>query len=965
MAAFMVVTTATTPARPPVSPDPVISPVAEGYIKRAEEMEKQGNYRGVIDQISMMKAFAGDLHGEAFMKADYMYAMAYYHTGDSGCVILLKEFAEKYPWSPLALKSRLTAADFLFFTGEYGPALTGYSEIDTSILTNAERNLYDYRKGYCMVRTGLLQEASELFGKLQIEPAYSTVSCYYLAYIDYARGNYPAAYKGFSEVESSLGANREDGIWPEYYMVQIDYERGEYARAATLGKKLLQKGDAKELRPETERITGLSLFKEGDTREAERYLRNYLSTPEFSVAPDALYALGVILYDQGNVADAEKCFLPLTDTDDAAGQGALLYLGQIALSRGDTDVATLFLERSARMDYDSKVTETALYNYIAARTRGGNIPFASSIDLYKEFLERFPNSPLAGEVDESLAAAYLQEKEYGKALECIRRIRYPSDEALRIKKTALYEWGKESMIAGRGAEARRAFAEALDIDLDNSLDPDISLWLGDACYSLGDYPAAVRAYEDFLDSDQKGYNRTLALYDLASAKMMTADYKGAVRYYESALNAVPSLKRNLRSDALVRLADANYYTGAYNAAIQGYSTAIKENSPNADYAIYRRAVVYGLTGNTDRKLKELEAMPKDFEGSPWLPAALLETAATYASMGKTTMAEKAVSQLNRLYGETSQARAAMLELAVAYNENGETGRAETTYREIITKWPTSNEAQIADSDLRKIYASGGKLEEYVAFLSGIEGAPRPGKTELEAASFDAASRAASTDTPEITLIEKYIADYPDGTYIAEALAMKGEFYEEKGVAYYPQALKAYKELETKGDAEYMGEAYAGIMRTTANEEEKLKYARLVKKSAGLSGETLEEASYIEAAAMLERKDEREQAIENLKEISQNTLTLPGAKAAVTLGQYYLDNKDYDSAYEVFREFTDRGTPHEYWLARGFIGLADATHAQGKDYLATEYLKSLRDNYPGEELDIQDMINSRLKKWKVE
>ncbi len=61
------------------------------------------------------------------------------------------------------------------------------------------------------------------------------------------------------------------------------------------------------------------------------------------------------------------------------------------------------------------------------------------------------------------------------------------------------------------------------------------------------------------------------------------------------------------------------------------------------------------------------------------------------------------------------------------------------------------------------------------------------------------------------------------------------------------------------------------------------------------------------------------------------------------------------------EFTDAGTPHEYWLARGFIILADAYSGLGKDYLAREYLNSLRDNYPGEEEDIADMIASRLKK----
>ena len=52
----------------------------------------------------------------------------------------------------------------------------------------------------------------------------------------------------------------------------------------------------------------------------------------------------------------------------------------------------------------------------------------------------------------------------------------------------------------------------------------------------------------------------------------------------------------------------------------------------------------------------------------------------------------------------------------------------------------------------------------------------------------------------------------------------------------------------------------------------------------------------------------------------------------------------------------------YWLARGFISLAEAYHADGNDYLAVEYLKSLRDNYPGDEPDIREAIDSRIREF---
>lgn len=124
---------------------------------------------------------------------------------------------------------------------------------------------------------------------------------------------------------------------------------------------------------------------------------------------------------------------------------------------------------------------------------------------------------------------------------------------------------------------------------------------------------------------------------------------------------------------------------------------------------------------------------------------------------------------------------------------------------------------------------------------------------------------------------------------------------------------------------------------------------------------MEEAELYEAQAML--KKDTKNAVATLRNLASNPKSLSGAKAAVILGQHYLDSGDVGDAEKVLTAFTDEGTPHEYWLARGFIALADVYHTRGKDYLAIEYLKSLKENYPGKELDIHDMIATRLNKWK--
>ena len=447
------------------------------------------------------------------------------------------------------------------------------------------------------------------------------------------------------------------------------------------------------------------------------------------------------------------------------------------------------------------------------------------------------------------------------------------------------------------------------------------------------------------------------------------------------------------------MADCQYYSGDYRSARDNYARAKAENSSDADYASYRHAVMLGLGGDVSGKIKELSEMESKYPDSKWMPNALLEKALTYEALDQNSKAAEVFDRLASQYPKSVQARKAMINLALTYSKAGKKEQAADTYKEIIRSWPSSEEASLANDDLRKYYASRGELPEYAEFLRSVPEARQLDAGEMEQLAFDSAETAYAENSENITLLRNYVRDYPDGKYLApalldiatsleashkyveaeeiltrlaearphsvqypEALLMKAEILENDIPGRSGEATEVYKALANTGETDFLADAYAGIARTSTIDSEKMEYARRARANGGLSADQAEEMQLIEAQAAL-RSGNTSEALSMLTELASNPAGLAGAKAAVELGEYYIDRKDFATAEKTLLEFTDAGTPHEYQLAKGFILLADAYKGQGKNYLAKEYLRSLRDNYPGNEPEILNAINSRLKALK--
>lgn len=925
---------------------PLLSPTLPGYMERARLFSETDLYQGAADQLQRIATENLTLSDSDVQEFLYMLGNAYANTDDPRCQPLLERFLKLYPASVNAPRASADLGDFYFFARNYSEALTHYNATDLDALPAMRQPDVRYRKAYAMAKCGFFKEAAGDFSRLATaDKDYRLPALFGKAYCEYMLGDYDEAYEDFllvkgggtrlsGSIESgvtrrhgSLARRRGEytptGLEADYYLAQIEYLRGRYDEAVALGENALLKTPVDELIPQTLRVIGLGYYKLGDYHNAEQPLTDYVEKAGESAESDAVYALATILYDDRRYEEAAPLFSRLTELHNAQAQGAYLALGQIASLDGDDNAAAISFGKAARMPFDREVTRKALYNYAAARTRGGQIPFASRIDLLERFLQEFPNSPQAPKVHEYLASAYFQERDYASALSSIDRIANPSQAVKSARQKILYELGMQQLQNGQAREAASSLSDATSMgNLNRDLLPEAYLWQGDAYYATSRWKDAERAYRKSISSGVSGSNKALALYGLGYSLYNQGLYGDAADYLRKA-SGDRLLPQRMRRDAELRLADCLYYSGDNSAARKIYEKSARAereggSDDESDYAAWRHAELTGLEGNLKGKVEELETLARTASGR-WQPEILAS-------------------------------------LADAYSRTGNSKGAEETYRKIISSWPSSKQAETADSELRRIYTASGQLPEYAEFLESIPGAMRIDASEMEALLFDSALDAFNDDECNIKRAEDYLKRYPTGAHSTEVLYMVARGREANGNS--KGALLAYRLLEESGDREYAHVAAAGIMNNSDDPSERIAYARRVAGMPGVSAEDLANARFIEAEALADSGKDKE-ALAIWSELSHNPLTLSGSKSAVCLAEYYVKSKQYGKAEKLLTDFVDSGTPHSYWLARGYIALADVYAANGKKYLARQYLESLRDNYPGNESDIADMVARRL------
>jgi len=959
----------------------------------AKEFFDLQNYPGCIDKLEAYKKQS--VSNDLIQEADYMLAFIAFERGRKDVYEILSNYLDLYPDTRHQNEILFMMGSTCFVDGDYDMALYWLNESDLYGLGAKQREDYCFRMAYSLLQMQRMDEARAYFLRTQqIGQTYHNAASYYLAYINYATERYDSAMTEFMWLRN-IPEYREMSL---YYIAQIHYIQNRYDNVITSGEELLRLYPGGENNNEIFRILGNAYYQQGNQTKALEFLCRYVDSTPFPKRGE-LYLLGVCYYNQGDCLRAIETLSRVTIETDDLTQNANLYLGQCFLKQGNKNNARMAFEQAAIVTYDRLIQETAMYNYALLIYETGFSGFGESVGIFENFLNTFPNSKYADQVNDYLVEVYLTTKDYESALVSINKIRNPSAKIMEAKQNILFQLGAQMYANAETARAIDYFTQSITMGMRNRESfHDSYFWRGESYYKQNEYPGAASDFQYYLtNAARQTETYALASYNLGYSFFKQQNYTQAMTAFRQYVNAERNSSAVSLADAYNRIGDCYFHSRQFAAAEENYMRAAGLQPSAGDYALFQKSTVLGLQKDYQGKIAMMDRLISEYPSSQYIEAALFEKGRSYVLLETYNMAATVFNQILADYPQSSFARKAGLQLGMLYFNSNQSDRSVDAYKQVITRYPGSEEAKEAIQDLRAVYVEMNDVASYASFVNSLGSAVQIEVSEQDSLTYFAAERLFMRNDYEGARrsLRNYLSSFPRGAFSANAnyylaaIAFSEKNYQEALSGYssvlasgnskfredalarkaeieylqkdYTAAMNSFKQLQTVAESvENRDAAKLGLMRCaqfTGQQREALSAADELLKNTRLSPEIEAEARILRAKSYL-TLNEPSRAEADLLILSQDTRTVYGAEGKYLLAQYYYDRNESDKAERELMNFIEKSTTHQYWLARSFILLSDVFIRKGDEVQARLYLTNLQNNYKGND-DIAGMIEERL------
>lgn len=960
-----------------------------------KEMFLKKNYEGAEQLLEKFIAASEDTYLKE--EAGYMIALSSFYRGNEDSGKTLVEFLDAHPETIHRHQVNFLIGSYYFDRKEWIAAEERFRLVDLDYLTLTEQEDYSFRSAYTQLQSGNKEGATRLFGLLsQNSSKYRDAAEFYLGYIDYSDGNYASALRRFERLKDHPEYSEEVA----FYTAQGTFFDGRIDEAVRLSEAFVNRYPSSPHLTEAYRVLGNGYYRLGQASRAIPYYENYLAGIEKPLRGDA-YFLGLSYFETTNYNKAVQMFQQAVGESDELSQNAQLQLGQTYLKLNQKQAAQMAFEAASRDKFNPQVRETAMFNYALLAHETNFSVFSESITLFENFLKEYPNSSYKNQVNDILAETFLTTKDYKAALNAINRISNPGRRILEAKQMVLFQLGAQAFINGNMQEAIQHFNNSISMgNQDAKARNNAYFWRGETYYRMGNYSNAANDFRQFTQSATSAdENYSLGFYNLGYSLFKQQQYNQAVNAFQQYISAEKIKNRPEYTDALNRIGDSFYFNRKFSEAERYYAQAADINPSAADYAAYQRAFVMGLQHNYQGKIAALDNLMRTYPNSQYYDDALYEKSRALTMINRESEAITVLQRLVNDFPKSPLASQGGVQLGQLYYNTGNYQQSIAAYKNVITNFPGSDDARNALISLETVYRDMNDIDSYVKYANSLSGggmritpSRQDSLTYLAAESVYMRGNRSEAESA----LTKYIQSYPNGAYSSDAHYHLGVIADEKknqdlalshfrkvidagNVKFLDNALIYTSQVEYKNGnfrqalADYSRLANSarnttnqqlgqmGVIRTQSqlgNHHEAARAATDLLAKSGLSSETVIEARYLRGKAY-QQVNETDNAMADFEFIAKDTRSMYGAEAQFILADTYYKWKSYDRAEAQVKEFMQKGTPHQYWMARALIVLSDTYLAKGDEFQARQYLESLKSNYKGNEDDIQQMIKERL------
>ena len=919
--------------------------------------------------------------------------------GDTDAEGRFLKYIKDYPASANSKVAYFQIGRSYYAKKDYPKAIEWFTKIESKNLAGAENTEYRFKLGYAQFMTNDYKSAKPLFERLKDEKSqYQEASIYYFAYLSYLDAEYKTA---LNEFERLNGSKTFESSYP-YYITALYFLDKRYDEVLNYALPILQT-TKQDHETEMFRIIGATYFIKGDLAKSKEFYDKFQAQDQGKTQNNQdSYQIGYIAY---KLKDYDKAITELEKMNepDAYYQSAMMTLGDAFLKKGNKQSARNAFFRASKLDFDPELKEEGLFNY--AKLSYELEYHQVALDAVQEYLDTYKNNKRKEEANTLLAEVLLTTKNYRAAVDVLENISLTTKESKAAYQKVTYYRGLEYY-------NERAFENAISMLMRseaNRYDEEIyalaTYWKAEAMYEVRKYKEAVTNFNKFLqlpaarNTDVYHY----ANYALAYAAFRADNYNTSANYFERFLagGGKDGIELNTKNDAIARLADSYFATKNYSKALSYYDRLISSAAQSQDYALFQRGIIQGLQGNNDAKIATLNSVISKFPKSNYADDVAFEIPYTYFLMGQGDKAISGLQSMVEKYPRSSYVPRALLTIGLVQYNQDQNDAALATFQRVVKDYATTDEAKQAIRSIENIYLDNNDATGYIQYATSTN-IGNLSTAEQDAHAFGVARNLFERGNWQgaVEGINAYFDKFPKPINEKFARFIRGESYANLGKdkealhdfniimndwtsAYtertllsvsklhlrnkaYNEAVQVLKKLELTSEyKENYGYAIKNLLVSYFNLNdytETLNYANLLKNYEKSSEEDIALA-HLYAAKAYSATNKAADAAKELNLAALKSKTETGAEARYLVAEQQLKAKQYDKAIQSALDISNTFSSYDYWVAKGFILMADAYTGKGDKFQAKATLESVIENYEDKTDDILKTAKERLQKLK--